>query len=249
MGGAIAKALAKKGQKVFVYDKNFAKAKFLGKAAKIFADLNVENLFKADFIILAVKPYHMTEAADDVRGKIKSSAIIISIAAGVRIFKIQKIFGHKKILRMMPNLGLAVGQGIAGWTSASLNNREKAVSKKLLNLITENFEVKNENQLDAVTAISGSGPAYFFQFAAGLEKAAKDLKFDKITARRLAEKTFSAAAALQVGQGYDQLIKQVASKKGTTERAIKSFQTSNLNRIVKKAVTAAHKRAKEISND
>lgn len=248
MGSAISKVLSSKGEKVFVYDKSFTKTRLLAKNRYITEDRNFTNLPKADFVILAVKPYHMPEVADDVRSKIKLSATLISIAAGVKISRIQKLFNQQKVVRIMPNLGISVGEGIAAWTSSGLKPREKAAVKKLINKFTENFEVK-ENQLDAVTAISGSGPAYFFYFAEGLEKAAKDFGFKPIQARKLVEKTFSAAAALQKGKDYNQLIKQVASKKGTTEQAIKSFQQSKLREIVKKAVKAAYKRAKEISND
>jgi len=246
MGSAIAKALAKAGQKVLVYDKDFAKARKLN-GKNIIAQKDFTELSKADFVILAVKPYHIADVAGLVR--IKISAVLISIAAGVKIQKLQKFFHHKKIVRMMPNLGLAVGQGIAGWTSSALNNsREKVAVKKLLNSFTENFEVK-ENQLDAITAISGSGPAYFFYFAEGLEKAALNLGFDKPAARKLVEKTFSAAADLQKGKAYSELISQVASKKGTTEHAIKSFGKSGLHQIIRQAAKSAFKRAQEISNE
>lgn len=248
MGSAIAKALAKKGPKVFVYDANFGKAKALAKHGVIF-DANFKHLNSADYIILAVKPYHLAESGADIVGKIKPSAVIISIAAGVTIAKLQKIFNHKKVVRTMPNLGLSVGQGIAAWASSSLSNIEKARAKKLMDGFTENFEVKDENKIDAVTAISGSGPAYFFAFAKGLESAAKNLGFDAATSRKLVENTFSAAALLQKNQGYQDAIAMVASKKGTTEQAIKSFKKSNLDKVILQAAKAAQKRAKEISNE
>lgn len=247
MGSAIATALAKKGQKVFVYDKNFAKVRALAKGTKIFGVSDLGNLGSADYVILAVKPYHLTELADAVSGRIKSSAVLISIAAGVTIKKLEKLFGHKKIIRMMPNLGLSVGQGIAGWMSFGLTNIEKQRTKKLIGLFTENFEVKKENEINSITAISGSGPAYFFYLADALQKSAIVLGFDAKTSRKLVEKTFSAAATLQKNGTYDELIKQVASKKGTTEAALKVFKKYALDKIIDKAAQAAKKRAQEIS--
>jgi pyrroline-5-carboxylate reductase len=248
MGSAIAKALAKKGSKVFVYDTNPTKARVLNKFGIVF-DLNLKHLSSADYIILAVKPYHLAETGADVAGKIKPSTVVISIAAGVTLSKLQKIFNHKKVVRMMPNLGLSVDQGIAAWIPYGLSNIEKPRVKKLMDKFTENFEVKKENEIDAVTAISGSGPAYFFAFARAMEKAAQNLGFSAAVSRKLVEKTFSASALLQESLDYQQLIDIVASKKGTTEQAIKSFKKSNLDKIVLQAVKAAQKRAIEISRE
>jgi len=249
MGRAIAKALAKKGQKVFVYDKTFAKAKVLAKAKNISADRNFENLEKADFVVLAVKPFHMDEVGSAVKGLMKPSAILISIATGIKINRLERIFGRKKVIRGMPNLGVAVGQGAMAWQAAALNNAEKKAAKKLLDTFTENFQVNDEKLIDAFTAIAGSGPAYFFYFAQGLQKATQNLGFDKSTAAKIVKKVFSAASVLQENQDYDELIKQVASKKGTTERMLKIFGKNQLHKIINKAAKGAYERAKEISNE
>lgn len=246
MGSAIAKVLAKKGQKVFVYDTSFAKAALLAKQKNISADKNLNNLAKADFIVVAVKPYHISDV--NLRA-IKPSAVLVSIAAGVSLSKLQKFLAHKKIVRTMPNLGLSVGQGIMAWKSTSLSPKEKLATKKLLNLISENFEVKNESLIDSFTAIAGSGPAYFFLLAWCLEQSAKKLGFNPAEARMLAEKTLNGASALQSGKSYEQLIKAVMSKKGTTEAAFGVFKKAGLDKIVNKAAQAAFNRAKEISNE
>jgi pyrroline-5-carboxylate reductase len=244
MGSAIAKILASKKYKVFVYDKNADKANALKKYGVVL-DSGLKKITAADFILLSVKPYHLT----DLQLKPSAKQILVSIAAGVKISKLQKIFGTKKVVRVMPNLGLAVGQGIAAYKTAGLNNVEKNKIGKLLNDISESFEVADENKIDAVTAISGSGPAYFFVFANALQKSAKALGFNDVTARKLVEKTFSAAAALQKNDSYDELMKQVASKKGTTEQALNVFKKLKLDGIVSKAAQAARKRAQEISNE
>ncbi len=248
MGGAMAKVLAKHGQKVFVYDRNLAKVKTLGNK-NIYLDKNFANLAKADFVVLAVKPFQLKDLAEQIKNLVKPSAILCSILAGVKIARIQTVFDRKKVVRVMPNLGLVVGESIAGWTSAGLSNIEKQRVKKILNAITENFEVQHEQQIDSITAISGSGPAYFFYLAEALQKSAESLGFNTKTARKLVEKTFRASAHLQSGADYQTLINQVASKKGTTEEALKVFQKFNFNKIIKLTVQAAQKRAREISNE
>ena len=249
MGSAIAKALANKGQKVFVYDRTYAKAKALAKGKKIIADKNFEHLGKAEMIIVAVKPQDVPSLALEIKGRFRSSVVIISVAAGVKIAKLQQSFRHKKVVRVMPNLGLSVGLGIAAWKSAGLSRKEKLAVRKLFNQITENFEVNNEAEIDSVTAISGSGPVYFFYFAAALQKSAKALGLKTTLAKKLVAKTFSAAAQLGQGQDYQQLINQVASKGGTTAAALKIFEKRHLDEIVKDAARAAYTRAGELSKE
>lgn len=245
MGQAIGNALAKtKGLKIFAYDKNRNKVK----AAAGVSFARLDALEKSDVIIVAVKPQDVLALAGQLLGKIGPQTILISIAAGLPIKKLARLFRHKKIVRMMPNLGLAVGQGIAAWKSAGLSPRDKKAAKYVLNSITENFEVKNESLIDAVTAISGSGPAYFFFFAGALMSSAKSLGLDSAQSRRLVEKTLSAAAELQKGADYGELIKKVRSKKGTTDAALKVFQKRSADKIIAQAVKAAFVRAKELSN-
>lgn len=242
MGRAIAKALAKK-HRVYVNDKNPGKAKMVG---TIF-DGSLQHLSRADYVIIAVKPQDIIGLSRQL--KINQQTILISIAAGVKIAKIQKLFNLKKIIRMMPNLGVTVGHGLAAWKSKNLSAKDKIAAKKLLDQICENFEVGKESALDAVTAISGSGLAYFFYFAQGLERAARGLGFSKALARQLVEKTFRGAATLQANANYQELMDRVASKKGTTERALRVFKQKKLHQMILQAVKAAQSRAKEISNE
>jgi pyrroline-5-carboxylate reductase len=244
MGQATGKALAKaRGFKVFAYDKNRNKVK--ATAGISFARLGA--LKKADVIIVAVKPQDVPALAGQLLGKINLQTILISIAAGLSIKKLAALFHLKKIVRMMPNLGLSVGQGIAAWKSAGLSSADKKIAKHILNGITENFEVKNEALIDAVTAISGSGPAYFFFLAGALLSSAITLGLNPAQSRLLVEKTMSAAAKLQKGVDYQELIKRVRSKKGTTDAALKVFQKRSVDKIVAQAVKAAYLRAKELS--
>ena len=166
--------------------------------------------------------------------------------AGFSIKKLLKFSGHKKIIRMMPNLGLSMGMGIAVWKKVGLSPSEVKKAKNFITKMTENFEVKNEDTINKVTAISGSGPAYFFLLADYLIKASENLGLTKTESQKLVKKTFLASAMLGKDSNYSNLLKEVASRDGATEAALKIFNDKNFDKIVLKAVSAAYKKAKEL---
>lgn len=210
-------------------------------------DNSYSSLKNAEIIILAVKPQDLSALAEEVKEKIGEHAIIVSIAAGVTIEKIKKLFGREKIVRVMPNIGLSVGEGISAWKSFGLSSPDLEKAQALLNDLSENFEVVGEGDIDAVTAISGSGPAYFFLFAQALEKSARALGLNEKQARVLVEKTLSASASLQKGKSYEELISAIASKGGTTEAALRVFNERQLSQIVEDASKAAYNRARKLN--
>lgn len=249
MGGGIAKALAKKGQRVFVYNRTFAKAKILAKQKNITADKNFENLSKADVVILGVKPQDMANLAQEIKGKIKPSAIIISVVAGWRLNVLVSSFGSKKIVRIMPTLAFLVGQGVTVLKfTPGLTFQDKNKVKRLLALFTEYFEIKDENLIDVGGVIYGSAKAFYFLLADALEKAGIKFGIDAKTSHWLTGKTFLGAALLQQGQTFPSLIEKVATKNGVTEAALKVFYHKNLKEIVEQAVESGIKRTKELSN-
>jgi len=234
MGKAIAKTLSKDSSiKVFTVDVE---------------KKDTSGIKKSDFIILAVKPQNAIEAIKELRlYKLNKKTILISIMAGFSIKKLLNLSGYKKIVRMMPNLGLSVGIGIAAWKKVGLSKLETKKVKNFINKITENFEVKDENVINKVTAISGSGPAYFFLLADHLEKASENLGLAKNESKKMIQKTFLASAMLAENSDYSTLIDKITSKGGTTEAALKIFKNKNFDKIVSSAVFAAYKRAKELS--
>lgn len=240
MGRAIAKALSKNDHtiKVFGIDKDNSSLNTMP-----------DKVQGSDFIILAIKPQDGRETIEQIKTFLHKKTVLISIMAGIPIKKLVHFSGHKKIVRMMPNLGLSVDKGIAVWKSVGLSGVEIKKARDFINKITENFEVKDEDIINKVTAISGSGPAYFFLLADSLVRACIHLGLSKKESRQLVEKTFSASAILGEGNDYSVLIKKIASKKGTTEAALKVFQNENFSKIVKKAIESAYKRAKEISHE
>ena len=251
MGVGVASALSasKSGHKIYVADKNASIVEKVTIQYGVESDQSYNGLSKAEAIIIAVKPQDLETLAADVGAKISEQTILLSIVAGVTIEKIQKLFRHDKVVRVMPNMGLKVGEGIAAWKSSELSQSERERVNILLNDLSVNFEVNSEELIDAVTAISGSGPAYFFLLAQAMEKSAQVLGLDKNQARLLVEKTLFSAAALQKGASYEDLIKSIASKGGTTEAALKTFHSSGFEEMVEKAVRAAKKRSQELSNE
>lgn len=250
MGSAIAQSILKQkgGFQVYASDHNPNKLRTAGKWGVI-PDLGLKHLKKCDLVVIAVKPQDISGSAQILKGKISARALIISIAAGVSLKVLIRVFRHSKIVRLMPNMGLLVGEGVGAWKALSgLSFSDKALAKKFISSFTENFEVKSEALIDAVTAISGSGPAYFFYFAQALEDAARSLGLTQSQAAMLVRSTFFASAKLQLFGDYGQLIKKIASKKGTTEAALQEFKKSGFKSSVKKAASAAYKRAKELSH-
>ena len=235
MGKAIAKILSEYSSiKIFTVDVN---------------KKETSGIKKSDFVILSVKPQDAPEAIKQLKSYgLNKKTILISIMAGFSIKKIINLSGHKKIIRMMPNLGLSVGEGIAVWKKIGLSRSENKKAKNFIDKITGNFEVKDEDIINKVTAISGSGPAYFFLLAESMEKASIKLGLSKKESRILVEKTFSSASLLGKNTEYSTLIKKIASKGGTTKSALKVFKSKNFDEIVLRAIESAYKRAKQLNN-
>ena len=259
MGQAIAQSLrglpvrartqtgSKSRYEISASSRDVASLEKLSSGLSVTPDNAYAGLKDADAVILAVKPQDLAEAAKEIKDSISESAILVSVAAGVSIAKIKELFRRDKIVRVMPNIGLSVGQGISAWKSSGLSAEETVKAREFLNDLSGNFEVDDEGLIDAVTAISGSGPAYFFAFAEALEKSARSLGLGEKESRALVEKTFDAAAALQKGTSYEELVKKVASKGGTTEAALRVFEKNGLLRTVEEATRAAYNRAKELN--
>jgi len=248
IGSAILQRLRSNSQnhQIHFVDRKLAKTR-LSRKFKVKADYALKHLAKADILIVSVKPQDLGEVAKGVKGKLTQKTIILSVAAGVSLKRLKKLFSHGKIVRIMPNLGMVVGQGVAVWAaSKKLSRSEKSKINGLLNEFTEAYEI-NERKIDAVGAISGSGPAYFFYLAGSIEKQARKMGLSKTLSRALVEKTFLAAASLQGRVSYSKLIKQVASKKGITEEALKIFTKNKLDKIIASAILRAEKRSKELN--
>lgn len=246
MGSAILTALLKnkvfKFSDVLVID---ADKKKLAKWKNLKTSTNAADAANAKIILLAIKPQQAELACKGW----KTSALIISILAGTKIMKLEKMTGSKKIIRVMPNTPAQIGAGISGWIATkAVSAAEKNLVKKILRSCGEEVELKQEKLLDAVTAISGSGPAYYFAFTEALIAAGKKIGLGK-AAEKFAAQTFFGAAELAKKSKLDfkTLRENVTSKGGTTAAALTSFEKDKLKLTVEKAVRAAKKRSEELS--
>ena len=210
---------------------------------------NREAINGREVIVLAVKPQNIGEVLADLKSNLKQSQLILSIAAGVKIRSIYKGTGHRNIVRVMPNTPAQIGLGMSGWTATKeVSVKQKRWAKTILVAMGKEIYFDEEDDLDMVTAISGSGPAYFYLFAESLIDAAVALGMKRNDAEKLVLQTILGAAQLmdKSDKAPAELRRDVTSKGGTTERAIEVFEKSDLAGIVRKAVKAAYQRAKEL---
>jgi len=235
---------------VFAYDVDRKKTKGILKKYKIRVASNSTDLVKrCDIIILAVKPKDIERVLRGVKGNLNVSKILISIAAGISTEFIEGKIGRKiSVIRVMPNMPALIQSGISAICKGRFaTNRDLAVAQGLFKNIGEVIVVK-ENLMDAITVISGSGPAYFFYLVEVLVKAALELGIEKRIAKKLVVET--ALGSAKVLKLTDEtpwgLRAKVTSKGGTTEAAFKEFFKSDLEGILKKGIRKAFCRAVEI---
>ncbi|OFZ86555.1 MAG: pyrroline-5-carboxylate reductase [Betaproteobacteria bacterium RIFCSPLOWO2_12_FULL_62_58] len=206
----------------------------------------------ADSIVLAVKPQQMREAARALRPAIRSQ-LVITIAAGIRCQDLSRwLGGYTRIVRVMPNTPALVLAGISGlYAMPALAAADRTLAETIMSAVGATLWLEREAQIDAITAVSGSGPAYVFYFIEALQQAAADLGFNTADARRLALETFAGAVRLAQTSGEEPatLRARVTSKGGTTERALGVMDEQALKNIVIRAVRAAAERSHELGEE
>ncbi len=206
----------------------------------------------ADIIVLAVKPQVMQRVCESIAEQCQSKRVlIISIAAGVLTKNIDRwLGGELPIVRCMPNTPALVQAGTTGlFANSEVSEEQHAMAAEIINSVGSSLWVEDETQLDAVTAISGSGPAYFFYLIEAMLEAADSLGLSETQARQLTIDTAAGAAKLLEGSGKHpkELRTAVTSKGGTTEAAINTLQQGDVNEIIKTAIRNAAKKSKELS--
>ncbi|MDR2240410.1 MAG: pyrroline-5-carboxylate reductase [Zoogloeaceae bacterium] len=208
----------------------------------------------ADVLVLAVKPQQMQEALTPLSGTLSGSSgslpLVISIAAGVRTSAISRwLGGYGKLVRAMPNTPALIGAGITGLYAGPLVDAAgRRQAEQVLGAAGATLWVDDESMMDAVTAVSGSGPAYVFYFIESLRDAALALGFSADQAKTLAIETVTGAAALASGSAEDVAVlrQRVTSKGGTTEAALASLHADDFKAAILRAVRAAEARGREL---
>lgn len=211
---------------------------------------NLDVVNTCDLIILAVKPQLIEAVCADLKAVLASKKII-SIAAGFNLDKLNLCTNSSQIIRVMPNTPSMFAQGVSGAFGAYLEPSFKAITNQILNSIGSVFWLENEDDINKITAVSGSGPAYFFKFMQYMSEQAMEFGFDEKTATELVLKT-AQGAVTQATNGKDnfsQLAQKVCSKGGTTEAALNSFTQDNLDKTVKNAMQKCYLRAIEMGKN
>jgi pyrroline-5-carboxylate reductase len=207
---------------------------------------------KADTIVLAVKPQNMHEVARQVAPLLKQQ-LIVTIAAGIGTDALARwLGGYRRIVRVMPNTPALIGAGISGlFARPEVSKAEKTRAEAVLRAVGEILWVESETSIDAVTAVSGSGPAYVFYFIEATRKAALELGFTPEDARKLVLATFDGAVRLAQASDEDVSVlrQRVTSKGGTTERALSIMDRKQVDGAIVEAVHGAMQRAGELNEE
>ncbi len=260
-GGNMAEALIKgiiaagiyQPENIFVSDIRKERLDFLAKEYNVQpVNKNTDLAVKVDTVVLSVKPQNMTDALKSIKDAIQQKTLIISIAAGVTTAKIAAALGDVAIVRVMPNTPALIGQGasalFANRNAKSMLDKAMAIFSAVGKAVT----VEDEGLIDTVTAVSGSGPAYFFLLMEEMIKAGISLGLSESVAKDLVLQTAKGAGLLAVeadkrGESPAELRKKVTSPGGTTEAALKIFTENKIGEIISAALTKARDRGKELA--
>lgn len=217
----------------------------------VFPDLASEAI-ASDVVLLSVKPQQLFQLAQKL-ARLLSDQLVISIAAGISTVDIMRwLDGYQKVVRAMPNTPSMVRAGVTGlFAAASVSEQDKAIAESILAAVGTTLWLEKEEMLHAVTAISGSGPAYVFYFIEAMQQAGIELGLTAAQARQLSLQTFLGASKL-ASESEEEAITlraRVTSKGGTTEQAIQMMEKNDIKSKIVAAIHAANQRSQEMSNE
>ncbi len=260
MGTAILSGLLKAGfdaANVAVSTNSVASADRLAKEFGVTAhpieanpDANANAVIGADVVLVAVKPFYVTEVLAKVSANLNTAALVISVAAGVTTARMESAVPESVgVIRSMPNTPAIVGRAVTGLARGSRASEQQLTKAISLFETVGKVVVLDENQIDELGTVSGSGPAYVFFLIEKFTAAAINLGFDAETAHLLVSETFLGASELLAASGKTpaELRRQVTSPNGTTERAIAQLELGNLEALFGAATAAALARSKELA--
>jgi len=213
---------------------------------------NVDAIKNADVVVLAVKPQVLATVLQPLKGLL-SDKLVISIIAGAEIQTISDLIGgSQRIVRVMPNTPALVQTGAHGiYASEAVNAQDRELTSQILAATGLTIWVDNEAQIDAVTAVSGSGPAYFFYLMESMIRAGKNLGLDEKVATALTLQTALGAAQMAITSSNSptELRKNVTSPNGTTQAALEVFDRAQISQNIQAALAAAQKRSQELAQE
>jgi pyrroline-5-carboxylate reductase len=214
--------------------------------------INSEVISESSLILLAVKPQDFSIVGQALKGRIKPDALVISIMAGINISTLQNSLSHQWIVRAMPNAPALYGKGITVFcNSIGLTSENLELAEQFLGLTGKTIKTSKEELLDSVTAISGSGPAYFFYLTLQMKNAAITLGMDEEMAETLVRETLIGSAEMvsKNQKMMSELINTIASKGGTTEAALNFFNLADFDQIILNGLEKATLRSKELAQN
>lgn len=213
---------------------------------------NLEAIKNADVVVLAVKPQVLATVLQPLKGLL-SDKLVISIIAGAEIQTISDLIGgSQRIVRVMPNTPALVQTGAHGiYASEAVGKQDRELSSQILAATGLTIWLDNEAQIDAVTAVSGSGPAYFFYLMESMIRAGKNLGLDEKVATALTLQTALGAAQMAItsSNSPSELRKNVTSPNGTTQAALEVFDRAQISQNIQAALAAAQKRSQELAQE
>ncbi len=210
-----------------------------------------EGIADSQIIVFAVKPQQLREVAQQL-APLLSGQLLISIAAGILATDLARWSNSRAIVRAMPNTPALIQSGMTGlYALPAVTSAQREQAQNILAAVGETLWLQDEVMLDAVTAISGSGPAYVFYFIEALQQAAQKLGFNADDARRLSLETFLGASKLAASSADDASVlrARVTSKNGTTERALLSLSANHVAEHIAQAAQAAAERSREMGDE
>lgn len=255
MGLAYARALLRKNkiepEDLYIFESFPEQVMYLKslEIANIKPELDTD-VSKMDFVILAVKPQSFKELSETLKPLLNPKTVLISIMAGVTTELIGKLLDSTKIVRAMPNTPCQNGLGATGYILfEGIDEKETKSVKTILASTGISVEVASEDLIDAVTALSGSGPAYVYVFAKAMKQAGLFMGIEEENATKLLLQTIKGALSLMEtsGKSFDELISNVKSKGGTTEAALNHLELQGFEGLMVDAMSRAKERAKELS--
>ncbi|MGP1469982.1 MAG: pyrroline-5-carboxylate reductase [Schwartzia sp. (in: firmicutes)] len=234
---------------IHVSDHKEARCRYLRERYGVLAEVGADRFIgHADVVILAVKPSAAVEAMGEIAGRMKEGAVLVSIVAGLSLAELEAVFPARPIVRVMPNTPLAVGEGMSAYALNGWAERtDVSVVSDLLSVSGRAVEVKEE-WMDAVTGLSGSGPAYGFLMIEALADGGVMMGLPRETATMLAAQTLLGAArmVLATGEAPAVLKEQVMSPAGTTIAGVRLLEAQGVRGALMDAVSAATERAKAL---
>ena len=257
MAGSLIKGLLATGinpASIWVADIDQEKLEQLATSSKVNTASSEDFAAIADVLVLAVKPQAMKNVCLQLTKEIRSNKpLIISIAAGITADNLAAWLGtDSSIVRSMPNTPALIGRGASGlFANSAVSDSQGEIAQAIMEAVGISVWVAEEKDIDSVTAVSGSGPAYFFLFIEAIQKAAVQLGLSEDLARQLSYQTALGAAELAISSDDDieTLRKNVTSPGGTTEQAILAFENGGLRKLVTDAVQAAQRRSVELAEE